>query len=75
MRWGTEFEGIHQEAKLIFCGFFRKAQDLEHLRLKCAVKDSDRTSSDFHAVDYQIVSVSPYLTRIAVQEFDILHFR
>ena len=41
MRGCTILESIHQEAKLLLCLLWRKAQDFEHLSLQLRIVDTD----------------------------------
>ena len=66
MRRCTEFERIHQEAKLFLSLFWCEAKQFEHFVLQFAVVDTDRTTTNFNTVDNHIVSICTYSTWVGV---------
>ena len=75
MRRCTEFERIHQEAKLLFSLFRCEAKQFEHLVLQFAVVDTDRATTNFYAIDNHVVGISAHSTWVGVEQWNIFWFR
>ena len=71
---GSVLKGIHQEAELINCIFFRKTKDPEHLILKFLIVNPDGTSANLYAVDHQVISIGTNPARIRIKQWYILGF-
>ena len=72
MRWCSIFECIHQEAKLSLSTLWCEAENLEHLLLQLGVVDTERTSTHFNTITYEVVSLGAYLLWMLIQERNII---
>lgn len=75
VRRRTELERSHQETELLLSLLRRETKKLEHLMLKLALMDTDRTAADLNAIDHHIVGISADCTRIRVKQRNILRLR
>ena len=75
MRRCTILEGIHQEAKLSLCLLRCETKDFEHSGLQLSIVNTDRSSTDFHAVDNHIISIGTHSSRVSIQQWNIFFFR
>ena len=65
------FECIQQKAETIMGVFFCKAQYFKHFFLNIILINTHTAAAQFHAVQYNIVCLCPYPSRIAVQILQI----
>src|SRR5690554_5609705 len=68
-------EGLYKIAELCVGLLHCKAQRLEHPLLQISVRNSDTASTQFHTVQYQVIGLSPYLTRIRFKHGLVLILR
>ena len=67
MRRYSILKGIQKETKLLLCLLFCKSKHIKHLTLDIALMDTDTSASKLHTVQYDIVCLCTYGTRIAVK--------
>ena len=69
------FECIQKESELFLCLFRRKSKYFEHLGLNIILVDSDTSATDLISVQYDIVCLSTYCSRIAVDLIEVFFHR
>ena len=68
-------ECIQKESELFLCLFRRKSKYFEHLGLNIILVDSDTSATDLISVQYDIVCLSTYCSRIAVDLIEVFFHR
>ncbi|RMQ30068.1 hypothetical protein ALQ08_05043 [Pseudomonas syringae pv. delphinii] len=69
VRWRAVFQRIKQEAKLLLLLVFGNAQQTEHRLLHFLTMDTDRTATQFGAVEHHVVGTGKRRGRVGFQLF------
>ena len=75
MRWCSILEGVHQETKLSLGTLWSETEHLEHLLLQLSIVNTQRTTTYFDTITYEVVSLGTHLLRMLIEQWDIIWVR
>ena len=75
MRWCAKLEGFQHVTKALSCHFRLQADQLEYLLLQLAIVNPDRPTANFVVIHHHVILLAARLTRISIQEMDVLRHR